>query len=230
MVFIMVTAINGSMRILCTTDIHGRLGVAHRLAEKAPTCDLIVVAGDITNFGDWKKAEEVLGMLKKINDAIVAVPGNCDLKGVNDYLAEMGMSIHGRGRTIDDIGFFGAGGSNTTPFDTPQEYSEDELARILAKGFRDVKDAAKKVMVCHPPPYATKLDATGAGLHVGSRGARDFLDKNKVDVVITGHIHEARGEDHLGDTMLLNPGPLHMGYALLEISAGKTAKVDFHAL
>lgn len=218
------------MRILCITDIHGRLGVVHRLAEKSPPCDVVVVAGDITNFGDWKKADEIFVMLRKITDAILAVPGNCDLKGVNDYLAEMDMSIHGSGKVIDDIGFFGAGGSNTTPFDTPQEYGEDELADLLAKGYREVENAAKRVMVCHPPPYATKLDATGAGLHVGSRGARDFLDVHKVDVVITGHIHESRGTDQLGDAILLNPGPLHMGYAILELGAKENPKVEFHSL
>ncbi|MFQ5816037.1 MAG: metallophosphoesterase [Candidatus Hydrothermarchaeaceae archaeon] len=217
------------MKLLCVTDIHGRMASVERLVSNKPSCDALVVAGDITNFGGAREAKAILDALSSITSNLVAVPGNCDKGGVNEYLAESGLGIHGSWSVIDDIGFFGIGGSNITPFGTPQEYSEDTIQEILARAYESVGDSDVKVLVSHAPPYTTKLDISGRGEHVGSRSVRRFLDENAVDLVVTGHMHEAKGTDTLGKTTLLNPGPLHMGYAIVKVGEGDV-DVEFHAL
>ncbi len=105
----------------------------------------------------------------------------------------------------------GLGYSSPTPFDTPGEYTEEELAARLAK-FADVKPL---VLICHAPPLNTALDRVKEGLHAGSRAVREFIEKHQPIHFFCGHIHEAEGEViQMGSTRAMNVGK--RGY-LLEI-------------
>ena len=212
------------MELLCISDLHGRVDILERIKVDAKKADLLIAAGDITNFGKRKTCEATLDELLGINPNLLAVPGNCDTPEVNDVLNEHGVSIHGRGKAVAGIGFFGAGGSNITPFDTPQEYTEKRLIELLIKGYGEIKTMGKKVVVCHPPPSNTAIDVTRSGMHVGSMGVREFLEGHPVALGISGHVHEAKGRDALVGAVLINPGPTHMGYARVEI--GKEVKVE----
>jgi hypothetical protein len=213
------------MELVCISDLHGRLEALEGIKGDARKADLLIAAGDITNFGKRKTAEAVLEKLLRINPNLLAVPGNCDTPEVNDVLNELEVSIHGRGRAITGIGFFGAGGSNITPFSTPQEYTDKRLVELLVRGYDEVKAMGKKVMVCHPPPHNTAIDITRSGVHVGSKGVRGFLEGHPVALGISGHVHEAKGRDALGGATIINPGPAHMGYARVEI--GEEVKAEF---
>jgi hypothetical protein len=83
----------------------------------------------------------------------------------------------------------GLGYSNPTPFNTPGEYSEPQLATRLQR----FADLAPLVLVCHAPPYGTALDQIGPGKHAGSRAVRDFIVKHQPEYFFCGHIHEAEG-------------------------------------
>jgi Icc-related predicted phosphoesterase len=112
--------------------------------------------------------------------------------------------------------FFGIGGCNKTPFHTPQEYTDDEMRDFL-KNFRQKSESSKQVLVTHAPPHKTKLDKIFLGLHVGSKVIREFIDNFQPDLAVCGHIHEARGVDHIGKTLIINPGPFPKHYALIEV-------------
>jgi Icc-related predicted phosphoesterase len=44
----------------------------------------------------------------------------------------------------------------------------------------------------------------------------------KPELCITGHIHEARGTDMIGETLVINPGDLASGgYVLIRFDGGK---------
>ena len=63
------------------------------------------------------------------------------------------------------------------------------------------------------------------GKHVGSTAVRTFIEKNKPDVVVCGHIHEARGTDILGSTLMINCGSAAQGnYAMIDI--GNTVEME----
>ncbi len=207
------------MKLLCVSDFHGGSGKIEGLSA----VDVLVILGDITHFGDRVRAMEILEGFKSAK-RLLAVPGNCDNLDVNEALVELDIDLHSRGRIVEDVGFFGLGGSNRTPFNTPQEYSEDELWDFLAKGYEQVKDSPIKVMASHPPPFNTDLDKTG-GMHVGSKKVREFIETYEPDLVLCGHIHEARGQDMIGKTVIINPGPFHTGRALVNI--GAEIKVEF---
>jgi hypothetical protein len=212
------------MELICLSDLHGRIDILERMRKAAGDADVLIVAGDITNFGKRGAAEEIVEKLLKINDTLLAVPGNCDTPEVNDVLEEYGVSIHGKGALINGVAFFGLGGSGVTPFSTPQEYREEKLEELLRMGYERVKMHAPKVLVSHSPPLGTKADLTGSGIHAGSSAVKSFIEGHRVSLVVCGHIHEARGTDAIGDTWIVNPGPAHMGYA--RISLGDEVRIE----
>jgi Icc-related predicted phosphoesterase len=82
----------------------------------------------------------------------------------------------------------------------------------LTNGYIKAKDAKWKIMVCHTPPKDTAIDVIRSGLHVGSSTVRDFIIQYKPHVCISGHIHESRGKDKIGDTIVLNAGMFRDGW------------------
>lgn len=208
------------MKLLSISDLHGEVRNIDGLLE----ADALVICGDITHFGHGEEAKELLNSFTNTKK-MLAVPGNCDNFDVNDALVDLDVDLHARGRIIENIGFFGLGGSNATPFNTPQEYTEDELLDFIMEGYAQVKDVALKVFVTHTPPIDTKVDDAGGGRHVGSTKVREFIERCGPDLVLCGHVHEAQGQDMLGKTVIVNPGMLRNGHALIEL--GRDIKVKF---
>jgi len=126
-------------------------------------------------------------------------------------LTEKGINLHRNGFIRDDVGIFGVGGSNPTPFNTPTEFSEVEIETFLHEGIDKVKDTKFKIMVPHMPPKDTKIDIISTGAHVGSQSVRDFILKHKPDISLSGHIHEARGRDKIENTIVFNAGMFREG-------------------
>ncbi len=78
------------------------------------------------------------------------------------------------------------------------------------------------VVIAHHPPANTLLDLLPGGAHAGSPSIRAFLEAERPLLAVSGHIHEGRAIDTLGETTLVNPGPLCDGYyAVAEITGGK---------
>jgi Icc-related predicted phosphoesterase len=141
---------------------------------------------------------------------------------VIDAFQEQRISLHGTGRTFGDLGVFGCGGSNITPMDTPTELEEDELTAVLERGHAAVATAARRLMICHTPPYDTKLDRLLDGRPVGSPAVRAFIEARRPDLAVVGHIHEGRGVDEVGATRVLNAGALRDGGYVVVEDDGRT--------
>ncbi len=196
------------MKIIAFGDIHMEYAALNDIPGLADA-DLIIVTGDFTNFGGKNEAATVLKAIRDINSKVIGVLGNLDHPSVGDYLSEEGINLHGRGIIVqEEIGIFGVGGSNATPFNTPTEFSEDELSQTIYKGYKMVKKAPVKILVSHTPPKDTKTDRISSGVNVGSSAVREFIEKEQPDFCLTGHIHESRAEDRIGKTLILNPGML----------------------
>lgn len=193
------------MRLIAFGDIHMSLGNVAAIPGIA-AADLVIITGDLTNFGHRRDAESIINALRKVNSNILALPGNLDQPDVASYLEEQGISLHGVGMVFDNIGIFGVGGSNITPFNTPTEFSEEQLAALLAAGHERVRAAEIRILVSHAPPFGTKTDRIAGGTHVGSRAVRNFIEAEQPHLCLTGHIHEARAEDRISETIILNPG------------------------
>jgi len=213
------------MVLLCLSDIHGAgAGTAElvRSTELAGSLPVVVLGGDLTHLGGTREAEAILEPIVGTGARVLALPGNMDRPDVADYLERRGVLLHGRGRVIDGIGFFGLGGANRTPFGTPFEVADIEAAAKLEAGWRSISEAPFKVLVSHAPPRGTRIDRTFGGIHAGSAVVRRFLESHDVALSISGHIHEAEGEDTVGRTRCINTGAWKNGrYAVVTIDAAE---------
>ncbi len=206
------------MKIITMADIHGNVKPIGVIGNALSSADLVIIAGDLTHFGGGKEAEEIVSAVSKYNKNILAVTGNCDTKGVDEYLDSVNMNIHGRTVNVNGVSFTGAGGSLPCPSPTPNVYTEEEYAEIF-EGTKANAEDILNILVSHQPPYGTLNDTLNNGAHVGSRTVRDFIERQKPLVCFTGHIHEAPGIDAIGETKIVNPGPLGTrSYAWLDVT------------
>ena len=219
------------MKVLVGTDFHGNKEAFEAFALKAEEkhVDVMVICGDITHFGSLQEAKNLLSLLTGLRIPILFVPGNCDPPSLTGVDVEGARCIHGKNVAYGDLRFLGVGGSPPTPFSTPFEMTEEKIMNTLNKAADNLSFDRWSVLVSHAPPFNTKLDKVFLGHHVGSRSVRRFIEERKPSVVFCGHIHEAKGEDRINGTILVNPGSArHWNYA--KATFGDDIKVEFSLL
>lgn len=221
------------MRILAAADFHGNFEALSKTAHQAKQShvDVIVVCGDITHFGSLQQARSLLQTLTVHQIPLLFVPGNCDPPTLKEQKVGVIQSIHGKCTRVMNVNFQGVGGSSPSPFSTPFELSEIEIATVLREGEKSCQPNLRTHLVSHSPPKNTKLDLTFTGEHVGSISLRDYIEKTNPTLVLCGHIHEATGVDHINDTVIVNPGPAkHGNYAIIDLHADKSLVVQHNHL
>jgi uncharacterized protein len=195
------------LRLLIFSDIHNDWKTLETLLSVE--ADYYIAAGDQITWG--KGLDRCGEILRTRGDKVYVLPGNhesadqvagmCARHGLHDF--------HERHFQAGRWHVAGLGYSNPTPFNTPGEYSEPQLAERLAR-FAELDPL---VLVCHAPPYDTALDQIRAGLHAGSRAVGEFLQQRQPAWFFCGHIHEAEGVSvEIGRTRARNVGK--KGYLL----------------
>jgi hypothetical protein len=198
------------MKLLIFSDIHSNRQALERLM--AIEADYYFAAGDLVN---WGRGLDACGeILKKRADNVYVLPGNHESEDqITRFCNQFGFrNFHGQTLTVGKYHAAGLGYSSPTPFNTPGEYSEAELAARLAH-FEKLNPL---VLICHAPPHGTALDRIRDNVHGGSQSIRDFIDRHQPEYFFCGHIHEAEGaEITIGRTKAVNVGK--RGY-LLELN------------
>ncbi len=184
-----------SMKIISISDLHGN----YEVIGKLPKSDLLIIAGDITTNGPPEAVDKILKISKS---KVLAVPGNWDTEDILQRMKEYKINIHDDFRVIDNIGIFGCGGTNSF-IGTVLEFTEDKIEDILERNFEKVKDTKFKILVSHTPPYE-HCDLTVMGSHVGSKAVAKFI--GRVDLILSGHVHESRCIDEFKGTLIVNSG------------------------
>jgi Icc-related predicted phosphoesterase len=206
------------MRIAYVVDVHDRFDAVPRALSEIGAVDLLVVGGDITTFGTPADATGAIESWQPLVPVLLAVAGNMDSPAIDARLVELGVSLDGRGVVFGDVGIVGVSAAPHSPLHTPYEIPDRELAKRASAGLEQVKDCRVRVLCPHAPPHGIACDRLRSGEHVGSPALRALIEKQEPDLVLCGHIHEARGEDTIGRTRVVNPGPATSGhYALVEI-------------
>lgn len=195
------------MKLLIFSDIHSNHQALERLM--AIEADYYFAAGDLVN---WGRGLEACGkILMKRAGKVYILPGNHESETqIAMFCTQFGFeNFHGQTLEIGGYHVAGLGYSSPTPFKTPGEYSEAELAARLAR----FEKQNPRVLICHAPPFDTALDLIREGVHGGSRSIRDFIDRHQPEHFFCGHIHEAEGATiTLGKTKAVNVGK--RGYLL----------------
>ena len=207
------------MKVLALADIHGKFFRLDGIVKKSDPVDAVVIAGDLTQGGPPENAVRSITILDHFCPRVYYVPGNFDPPEVAQAIARYAeLTAHDRVKrdvvNLDEtprIGqgweFMGVGYSTPTGNNTPSEVSEETMAYKLDVLLSHTP-AGKSVLVTHQPPFET-LDMTPKG-PMGSKALRKALDR--VDVIICGHIHKARGKVKDG-AWVINPGYAAEGQA-----------------
>jgi len=210
------------MKLLAFADIHGSYARASEILKAVGPVDLVVLAGDLTTNGTPADVAQALEEWRPLAPAWVAVAGNMDSPAIDTELEQLGVSINGHGRRFGDVGFFGCSAAPIS-IQTPYEIPEAEIQRRLGRGQAEVADAPVQVMVPHAPPHRV-VDRTYGGIHAGSTAVRESIERHRPALVLCGHIHEARGQGQLGESLVVNCGPAVRGhYVLVDIDPGRCA-------
>ncbi|HVB34474.1 MAG TPA: metallophosphoesterase [Patescibacteria group bacterium] len=189
------------MKILIFSDIHGDTRALDRLL--AQPADLYISAGDLSVFG--RHLERCGERLRQASRPVWVLPGNHETELENrDFCGRYGLvDFHRQTRRLGETQWAGLGYSNPTPFDTPGEFSEQEIAEALAP----FDGLAPLYLVVHFPPWGTALDEVAPGRHAGSRVLREWVERHQPPYLFCGHIHECAGRtDQVGATKCFNVG------------------------
>ncbi len=210
-------------------DIHNDFSMISEIPEREGEAG-VIVTGDLTYGDGIVQAKKVIRGLSGRTPAILAQVGNMDKPEVTGWLEREGINLHRCAREIfPDVAAIGLGCCPPTPFATPSEYPEGLLAEWLEEAYARAAAWRHIVLVSHTPPYATACDRLSDGTPVGSTAVREFIEKRQPDLCVCGHVHESKAVDRIGDTLIINPGPLSLGgYVVIsrpETGVGVTAEL-----
>ena len=189
------------MKILIFSDVHGDVRALERIV--ATPADLYIAAGDLATFG--KGLDRCGPPLQPLGEKLWVLPGNHEThEASRAFCQRYGfVDFHRQVKPLGATHWAGLGYSNITPFRTPGEYSEDEIAKALA----ELEGPKPLYLVVHFPPHNTTLDEFSPGKHAGSSVLREWVERVRPAYLFCGHIHEAAGlSERLGATQCISLG------------------------
>ncbi len=152
--------------------------------------------------------------------------------------------------TIDEDGhiMISLGYSNPTPWKTPREIADEEIAKKIESAVSGISDYTRAIFNLHVPPKDSTLDTcpmldtstypptviTSGGEPVmfgaGSQAVRDAIERYQPLLSLHGHIHESRNEIKIGRTTSVNPGSEYgegiLKGAIVSLSADRVESVQ----
>jgi hypothetical protein len=187
------------MRIYAVSDIHGKPERLARIREclKEYGPDVLVIAGDITNYHGHRR---VVSLLNEMGLPVLAVRGNADWPIVDRLLERFSRtrSLHLREAVLDGFSFTGVSGTIPVPFRSRLRWIERPLLQKM-----EALVTEHTILVAHPPPWGT-LDEVLGRFHAGCRGLKGIVLRQQPRILICGHIHEGPGTARLGRTRVVN--------------------------
>jgi Icc-related predicted phosphoesterase len=133
----------------------------------------VILTGDLTFMGGISAGSKVLETIASHNNNIYAQIGNMDKPELTGHLKKHYFNLHGEAQFIHpEITAIGLGGSPRTPFNTPSEFSEEEIAILLKHALFQAGEYKNLVLISHSPPADTACDCLENGTHVGSSAIR----------------------------------------------------------
>jgi Icc-related predicted phosphoesterase len=176
------------MKILAVADIHGsqyRLNLILKNIERYSP-DLVVVCGDITQFGPSEIAKNYLD---QIPIDTLALKGNIDTADVDKGIDESKATKIEMKRVLKKgIPFVGINGS------IPSQIKDIKEKNLIDEA---------SVLISHEPPYGFQ-DKVFLGKHAGIKELSELVEKYKPRLVLFGHIHENPGFTKKDNTTFVN--------------------------
>jgi len=156
--------------------------------------------------------------LKDSKATVFMAPGNDDPYEMDAILEKSEVMRPCAMKNVDVRGYemITIAHTSPTPWDTPREWQESEMAQNIERLASTIKDMPRAIFNFHDPPYGTMLDyapklrdmrqSAGETEHVGSRSVLDAIEKYQPFLGLHGHIHESRAIQWINKTLCVNPG------------------------
>src|SRR6266581_879494 len=204
------------MRIAATADLHfsaARQNVLHdQLSHVRDEADVLVLAGDLTNYGQPDEMEPLLNVVVRSRIPTVAVLGNHDYEsGKQVELMRMMTSsgikvLDGTAYERDGVGFAGTKGfvggfarGMLTAFGEPEvkqfvQASVDEALK-LERAMAQLR-TPKRVVVVHYSPIPGTVQGEAAEIFpfMGTTRLPEVVDRHGANLVLHGHAHHGKLE------------------------------------
>jgi len=204
------------MRIAATADLHFTPQNYDRIREQMnrvrEDADVLVLAGDLTNYGRVAEMESLLNALVRLRVPIVAVLGNHDYEsGQQEKLMTMmtdeGIKVlDGTAYERDGVGFAGTKGfpggfgrGVLTAFGEPEVksfvQSSIEEALKLERALALLR-AEKRVIVVHYAPIVDTVRGEPQEIYpyLGSSRFSEVIDRHGANLVLHGHAHHGTAD------------------------------------
>jgi Icc-related predicted phosphoesterase len=199
------------MRIAAAADLHFTPQNYDRIREQMnrvrDEADLLVLAGDLTNFGKPDEIDSLLSALVRLRVPIVAVLGNHDYEsGHADQLmkrmTDEGVKVlDGTAYERDGVGFAGTKGfpggfgrGMLTAFGEPEvktfvQAGIDESLK-LERALSQLR-TPKRVVVVHYAPIGDTVKGEPLEIYpyLGCSRLAEVIDRHGADLVLHGHAH-----------------------------------------
>src|SRR5512146_3499757 len=199
------------MRIAALADLHVSPQSYDRIREPMQRvrdeADVLVLAGDLTNYGKPQEMESLLASLVRVRIPIVAVLGNHDYESGHEaelmkMMTDEGIKVlGGTGYEREGVGFAGTKGfiggfgrGVLTAFGEREvkafvQAAIDEalkLERALSQLRTD-----KRVVVLHYAPIATTVKGEPPEIfpYLGTSRLVEVVDRHGANLVVHGHAH-----------------------------------------
>ncbi len=204
------------MRIAAVADIHFSPQNYDRLREPMARvrdeADVLVLAGDLTNYGKPPEMESLLNAIVRLRIPTVAVLGNHDYEsGQQEQLMRMmtaeGIKVlDGTSYERDGIGFAGTKGflggfgrGILTAFGEPEvkafvQAAIDETMKL--ERALSLLRTPKRVVVVHYAPVLETVKGEPPEIfpYLGNSRLAEVADRHQANLVLHGHAHHGCGE------------------------------------
>jgi Icc-related predicted phosphoesterase len=204
------------MRIAAVADLHyspqSYDKIRAQMHQVRDDADVLVIAGDLTNYGRIEEMDSLLTMLTRLRIPTVAVLGNHDYESGESHelmrrmTAEGIKVLDGSGYERDGIGFAGAKGfpggfgrGMLTSFGEPEikrfvQASIDEALKLeLAMSQLRTE---KRVVVLHYSPIAATVKGEPSEIYpyLGNSRLAEVVDRHGAALVVHGHAHHGSAD------------------------------------
>ena len=205
------------MKIVAMSDTHGK----HKSFENDLISfsnenpdSMIIHSGDACYEGNKFEGEEFLDWFGKLPfKTKIFIPGNHDISFEHsyyrlDYLEMEEIAKRNNVKILinqfEKINGFNILASSHIPFlKNWAFFSEDEQRERFFEYIEQNAD----IVISHTPPYGIGDEAPrGCGKfeHIGCKFLKRYIDRNKPNIVINGHIHEGYGMKVINNTRVFN--------------------------
>lgn len=204
------------MRIAAIADFHFSPQIHDRVRDNLNQvrneADVLVLAGDLTNFGRPEEMESLLNVLVRLRIPTIAVLGNHDYE--SGHAVELMKMMTGEGVKVldgtayerDGVGFAGTKGfpggfgrGALTAFGEPEvkafvQGAIDEALK-LERALSQLR-TNKRVVVLHYAPIAGTVKGEPPEIYpyLGSSRLAEVVDRHGADLVVHGHAHSGSPE------------------------------------